>query len=96
MQCLQAARSLYLQCSSPERLPESISAGLNWMENEPKEGPDLLPTIQVPAVCLPACMSNSRVTMTYRGDALTQQPAHTIPLMPCGWQRREMIDIDLG
>ena len=47
---------MLLQCSSPEQLRESISAGLNWMDNEPKEGPDLLPSFQVPATftpCLP-------------------------------------------
>lgn len=41
---LQVVRSL---ASGPEQLLESISAGLNWMDGEPKEGPDLVPSLQV-------------------------------------------------
>lgn len=51
--CLQAARLLLSRVTSSEQLRENISAGLNWMENEPKEGPDLLPFFQVPATLLP-------------------------------------------
>lgn len=41
---LQVVRSL---ASRSEQLRESISAGLNWMDGEPKEGPDLVPSLQV-------------------------------------------------
>ena len=41
---LQVVRSL---ASGSEQLRESISAGLNWMDGEPKEGPDLVPSLQV-------------------------------------------------
>ena len=44
---VQALRSALYGAAGPEQLPESISAGLNWMDGEPKEGPDLVPSLQV-------------------------------------------------
>ena len=44
---MQALRSALYAAAGSEQLRESISAGLNWMDGEPKEGPDLVPSLQV-------------------------------------------------
>ena len=68
---LQALRSALYAAAGSEQLLESISAGLNWMDGEPKEGPDLVPSLQVRLHhALPAATMSTLLGCINVGDAL--------------------------
>ena len=68
---LQALRSALYAAAGSEQLHESISAGLNWMDGEPKEGPDLVPSLQVRLHhALPATAMLTLLECIKPGDAL--------------------------